>query len=243
MRSTLVAVIKSGKLLGKILNKTDLAFVERWLSDWADDPEWAAIIADARLLGSSPIETANSEIIWFALEARRLAFDVRAGFDPVLIEERKQQAELLELADKAADLASYFEHIERYPGLAAFWHRFLKLPVTPEQDAVARVESSRLRVQQLQILHKEEARLLRQRAEREPKARTFISREKAKREVNAFIHSMTQYLVDFCGKQHRSAVATLVAIAFGRTIDEEEVRKALEGSTRKGRALKRKKRV
>ena len=99
-----------------------------------------------------------------------------------------------------------------------------------------------MRVQQLQILHKDEAQLLRKRAAREPKARTFTSREKAKRKVNAFIHSMTQHLVDLCGKQHRSAVATLVGVAFGLTIDKDDVRKTLEASIRKGRALNRKKR-
>jgi hypothetical protein len=182
-------------------------------------------------------------LIWYALDAWRVALSVKAGFDPILEEERKDRAELLALADKADDLARYFERAEKYPGIAMFFHRFLRLPVTPEQEAVYRVEPGLLRVQQLQILHKEEARLLRERAASEPKAVTFISRNKAKREVNAFIHLMTGYLQAFCGKEHRTAVATLVSVAFGQTIDNDDVRKALESSTRKKRALDRKKRT
>jgi folylpolyglutamate synthase/dihydropteroate synthase len=141
----------------------------------------------------------------------------------------------LALAEKAEDLARYYREAEKYPGIAAFFQQFLVLPVTAEQEAVPRIESSLLRVQQMQKLHLDEARLLRQRARREPKPVTFISREKNKRSTNAFIHLMTELIDQHCGKRHNRAVAMLASMAFDRPLDNEDVRKALAPSTKEGR--------
>jgi hypothetical protein len=246
MKATLVAVLKSGKLFGRNLRSTDRPFLKLW-AESADDPIWANVIADARAQDYGydgwPTKKLYSELIWYALDARRIAESVKGGFDPVLEHEKAQRDFLLALAKKAEDLAQYFEETEKYSGIANFFHENLKLPVTAEQEAVYRVEPSRLRVQQLQTLHKQVAQLLRQRASREPKGQTFVSREKGKREITAFIHSMTTYMNDFSGKPQHPAVATLTNIAFDVGIDGNDVRKALEPSTRNARALKRKTRA
>ena len=119
-----------------------------------------------------------------------------------------------------------------------FFQRFLALPITPEQEAVLRIEPPLMRVRQLRQLHEREAMLLRQRAERVPKPTTFISREKSKRPVTAFIHLMTDYMGEICGKQHRRAVAMLASMIFDDLVDEEHVRKTLRPSTREGRRRK-----
>jgi len=243
MKATLVEALKSGQLLGNDLASTERSFLKRWTAGWADETIWEKIIADACARGSWEKTTLHSQLIWYALEAKRVATRVKSGVDPVFLEEQQQRAELLELADKADDLARYFKEVEKYSGIAMFFHSNLKLPVMPEQEAVRREESGFLRVRQLQKLHRVEARLLRKRADRVPKKHTFVSREEGSREVNAFIHSMAMFMKDFCGKPHRPAIATLTNIAFRLAFDSNDVHKALESSTRKARALNRKKRV
>jgi hypothetical protein len=176
MKATLALVLNSGRLLGHRLTSTERAFLERWTVDCSDEPIWAEIVADARALGCWPSSTLDSQLISYALEAKRVATRVKSGVDPVFLEEQQRRAKLLELADKADDLARYFKDIEKYSGIAMFFQSNLKLPVMPEQEAVRRVEPGLLRVRQLQELHRDEARLLRQRAEREPKRHTFVSR-------------------------------------------------------------------
>ncbi len=243
MKASLAGVLKSGRILGHRLTSWERVLLERWKAECADDPIWTRIVAGARALGCWPTANLDLQLIWYVLEAKGIATSVKTGVDLIFLEEQQSRAKLLELADKADDLAQYFKDIEKYPGIAMFFQLNLKLPVTPEQEAVYRVEEGHLRVRQLQALHRDEARLLRQRAGREPKQRTFVSREKRNREVNAFIHSMTVYMKDFCGQPHRPAVAMLTNIAFRRAIDSNDVHKALEASTRRARALKRKKRV
>src|SRR5208282_4150103 len=128
-------------------------------------------------------------IIWYALDARRIAEGVEGGNDPLLQDKQKRRVELLALADKADDLARFYQEEEKYSGIADFFQRFMALPVMPEQEAVPRVEPPFLRMQ-----HEREAKLLRQLAGREPKPTTFISREKGKRAVTAFIHLMANYM-------------------------------------------------
>lgn len=82
---------------------------------------------------------------------------MRLGYDPILRERQEQRAELLALADKADDLARYFQEAAKYSGIANFFSRLLVLPVMPEQEAVQRIEPSSLRVQQLRELHEREA--------------------------------------------------------------------------------------
>jgi hypothetical protein len=203
IKSTLVAILKRDRFLDDKLDAADKAFLKRWVENCADDPIWQEIVADARAYGLWPQNSIHSRIIWYALDARRIAEGMKAGDDPMLQYKRKRRAELRALADKADDLAQFYREEEKYSGVADFFQRLLALPVMPEQEAVPRVEPPFLRVQQLQELHKQEATLLRQLAGREPKPTTFISREKAKRPVIAFIHLMAGYMDELCRKQHR----------------------------------------
>jgi hypothetical protein len=179
-----------------------------------------------------------SELIWFALDAQRFSKSVKSGVDPIFLEQLQRYAELNALADKASDLAGYFEEAESYIGIAEFFQLNLRLPVTPEQEATPRLESVFLRVRQLRQLHEQEALLLRKLAGREPKP--LISQHRGNLEVNAFVYKMTRYMEDFTGNQNREGVALLASIAFNSTIDKEQVRLALRPSTRKMRALNRK---
>jgi hypothetical protein len=236
MKTELVAILKGDKHLGEKLDAADRAYLLRWADNCADDPIWEEVVADARAHGVWPHETMYSAVIYYAISARRYAESVRGGVDPLFRERQTQRTELLALAERADDLARYFQTVEKYSGIAMFFQRFMALPVMPEQEAVPRIEPPLLRVQQLQEIHQREARLLRQRAQREPRPTTFISRKKAKRHIIAFIYSMTDYMDEFCGKQHRRAVALLASMAFNSLVDSEDVRKALIPSTRKGRS-------
>jgi hypothetical protein len=238
VKSTLVAILKADAFLGDKLDAADKAFLTRWADNCADDPIWEQIVADARAYGLWPQDSIHSAIIWYALDARRIAAGVKAGNDPLFEDKQKRRTELLALAAKADDLAWFYQEQDKYSGVAMFFQRFMALPVMPEQDVVPRVEPPFLRVQQLRALHEREAKLLRQLAGREPKPTTFISRKKSKRSVTAFIHLMGKYMEELCRKQHRHAIAILANIAFNFDVDDEDVRKALITSTRKDRSRK-----
>jgi hypothetical protein len=235
MKNELVAVLKRGKFEGDKLNAADCAFLRRWANNCADDPIWEQIVVDARAKGLWPDNSEQSVLIWYALQARCLSESVKAGRDPTLRERQQQRTELLELAEKSEDLARYYQGTERYSGIAMYFQQFLLLPVLPEQAAVPRYEPPFLRVQQLRQLHERKAQLLRQLAGRVPEPITFISREKGKRHITAFIHLMTNYMDSICGKGYRAAVAMLASMAFNCLVDKEDVRMALRKSTREGR--------
>jgi hypothetical protein len=235
MKNELVAVLKRDKFEGDKLTAADCAYLRRWADNCADDPIWEQIVVDARAKGLWPDNSERSVLIWYALEARRIAESVKAGHDPTLRERQQQREELLELAEKADDLARYYHGTERYSGIAMFFQQWLVLPVLPEQAAVPRYEPPLLRVQQLRELHEREAQLLRQIAGRVPEPITFISREKGKRHITAFIHLMSNYMDSICGKGYRRAVAMLASMAFNCLVDEEDVRKSLKPTTKEGR--------
>lgn len=219
---------------GDEYDAADRAHLERWVDGWADDPVWEELAADARSR-----QFIHENLIWYALQTRRIAESVRGGDDRLLRENQKRHAELLELAIKAKDLARYFEEAQKYSGIANFWHRFLQLPLLPEQDRVSRWERSDLRVQQLRQIHEQEAELLLRLAGRAPKPTTKIRREANKRHITAFIHLMTDHIKSMCYQQHNDAVAILADIAFpGHDIDAETVRKTLQPSRRVDRALR-----
>lgn len=238
MKSEIVAILNGDKSVGEKLDASDRTYLRRWANNCADNEIWEEVIADARGYGLWPPDSLYSSFIWYAISARRYAESVKAGDDLFFRERKNQRAEMLALAEKADDLARYFLEVQRYSGISMFFQRFLNLPVMAEQEAVPRIEPPFLRVQQLQNIHQQEAQLLRRCAGREPKPTTFISRKKAKRHIIAFIHLMTDYMIEFCDKQHRRAVALLASMAFNFFVDEEDVRKSLEPSTKKDRSLK-----
>jgi hypothetical protein len=238
MKLELISVLKAGKFAGEKLEPADRTFLRRWAENCADDSIWEEIMVGARASRLFPEESLRATVIDYALHARRLAHSVKYGDDPFFREQQTKRVELLSLAQKADDLAFYFQEAEKYSGVANFFHRFLVLPLTPEQERVPRIEPSVLRVQQLRKIHLQEAHLLRQRAGRAPTPTVFISRKKAKRVITAFIHLMTNYMVQMCGKQQRRAVALLASMAFDSSVDEEDVRKTLAPSTKGGRTRK-----
>jgi hypothetical protein len=254
MKIRLVAALKADGFMGDKLDAADCAYLRRWADDYADDPIWEEILADARDYDQLPRRSMHSQLIEYALRVRRMAQSMKLGEDPNLRERQEQRAELLALAEKADDLARYFRKAEKYSGIAMFYQQFLVMPVMPEQEAVLRVEPPFLRVQQLRELHEREAQLLRQRAGREPQPMIHISRQdrgkgrRGLRQVRAFIELMTYFMEnEICGKQHRYAVALLTDTAFpGHDVDAEYVRKALQYTSRvvrvpKNRELKPKK--
>jgi hypothetical protein len=246
MKSKLVAILKSDKFYGEKLDAADRPFLRRWADDYADDPIWEEILADARAYGQLPHQSLHSQLIEYVLRVRGLAEGMRSGDDPILRERQKHRAKLLALAEKAHDLARYYQEAEKYSGIAEFYQRFPVLPVLPEQEAVRHDKPQVLQVQQLRELHEREAELLLQRAGREPQSMIHISRQdrgkgsKGLRQVRAFIEMMTYFMEhEICGKQHRHAVARLTDIAFpGHDWDAEYVRKVLQYSSRVGRVPK-----
>src|SRR4051812_939432 len=122
MKKTLAAVLESGLLLKERVNTSERKILERWAEHWANEPIWAEIVDGARKMGGWKRTTLNSQLIWYALDAKRIATSVKSGVDPVLLEERREREQLLDLADKADELSLYFKEAEKYIGIAEFFH-------------------------------------------------------------------------------------------------------------------------
>jgi hypothetical protein len=235
MKIRLVAALKAIEFKGFKLSVADRAYLRRWADDYADDPIWEEILADARDYDQLPRQSMHSQLIEYALRVRRMAESIKSGDDPDLRERQERRVKLLSLAEKADDLARYYREAEKYSGIAMFYQRFLVMPVMSEQEAVPRVEPPFLRVQQLRELHEREAQLLRQRAGREPRPMIHLSRQdrgkgrRGLRQVRAFIELMTYFMEnEICGKRHLYAVALLTDMAFpGHDVDAEYVRTTL----------------
>jgi hypothetical protein len=247
LKAALAAMLRGGSmevladaLYGGGLRAADRAHLKRWIEDASvDDPVWDRIVAKA------PGET-HRTIIFYALETRRIAEAAKFGDDPILREGQERRAKLLTLAEKADDLARYYQEAENYSGIAMFFQRFLVLPVLPEQEAVPRVEPPYLRVQQLRELHEREAQLLRQLAGRKPRPTTRISRQSGgknkrdrSREYVAFMYLVVDHMREMSAKPHYGAVATMTNIAFPKAdVTTDEVRAACRHRTKFGRHRK-----
>ena len=136
---------------GRRLTTADRAHLNRWRADeYADDPSWERLATAARVRGLLPPDGIYESIIREALHMRRHAESVRSGVDFELRERQQQHRRHLDLAQKADELAAYYKWAADYSGIADFFTRFLK----PVGD--------------LELLHRKEAELLRQRAGRPP---------------------------------------------------------------------------
>jgi hypothetical protein len=244
LKEALSAILARNQCGDIELDPSERAFLRRWSEEFAGDPSWDILVESVRSHGSVPAHTQFDSLIWYALRARRIAISLNAG-DLNKRKSIEQRNRLLGLAEKADELARYYHEVEKFSGVAGYIHEFLRLPLTPEQEAVPRIEHSSLRVKQLQFIHKREAEMLRELAGDPPRPTTFLSREARKRSLTGFIHLAAEFMKEFSGKEHRSAIALLASAAFDDTVDNEEVRKALAPSTRGGRrrvrALGRKK--
>src|SRR5262249_8312922 len=159
------------------------------------------------------------DIIAYALDASRIAEAAGHGDDPIRRERKQQRDELLSLSKKSEDLAAHFRFVEQYSGIASFYQRFF------------------LPVRSLWMFHEYEAKLLRQRASREPGPTTFISRQtgggktkkkrKQSRIYNAFVVFMVMRMNDEFDKPYYRVVATLTKMVFPEaavtTLDVQEI--------------------
>jgi hypothetical protein len=213
------------------LDSSERSFLRMLSEEFGDDPIWKTVIDGARAQGLIPAHSEAESLVWYALRARRIALSLKAG-DLIQRNQIEQRNRLLSLAEKADDLARYYHEVEQYSAVAGYIHRFLRLPVTPEQEAVPRIEHSSLRVKQLQFIHEREAELLREMASDPPGPTTFISQQTRKRSVVGFVHLAAEFMKEFTGQEHRSAIALLASAAFDSVLDNEDVRKALGPSTR-----------
>jgi hypothetical protein len=199
------------------LSAADKVHIKKWMnSEAANDFIPDKVVADPII---------RKDIISYALHARQIAEAARHGDDLLRRERQQQRDELLALTKKSEDLAAYFRSVEQYSGIAAFFQRFF------------------LPVRSLWMLHEYEAKLLRQRASREPPPTTFISRQtgggKTKRrrarsrEYNAFIVFMVMRMNDEFGKPYYGVVASLTNMVYS----EAAVSSAdVEAAWRRGQA-------
>jgi hypothetical protein len=185
-------------LKSRYVSAADRAHIKKWMnSEAANDFIPDQLVADPII---------RRDIIWYALDARRIAEAASSGDDPRRRERQQQRDKLLALTKKSEDLAAYFKSVERYSGIAAFYERFF------------------LPVRSLWMLHEYEAKLLRQQASRDPPPTTFISRQtgggKTKkkrarsREYNAFIVFMVMRMNEEFDAPHYGVVATLTNMVF-----------------------------
>jgi hypothetical protein len=212
------------------LTEADHAHLARWGADgYPEDPLWEKLATDAQARGMLPPNTIYRDIIGEALIMRRHAESVSSGTDFELRERQRRREHLLELAKKADDLAEYYKWAAEYSGIASYFMRFLK-PVS-----------------ELQELHEKEAKLLRQRAGRQPKPAARVSRQdrskgrKGLRKIIAFIDLSDCFLRDWLSeKPDYEAVAVLTEIAFpDHDINAEYVRQVLRPTTVVGRSKSR----
>jgi hypothetical protein len=234
LRQVILTVLDDNKCGDFELDSSERSFLRMLSEEFGDDPIWKTVIRSARARGLVPVHSEAESIVWYALRARRLALSLKAG-DLMQRDRIEHRNRLLSLAKKADDLARYYHEVEQYSGIAGYIHRFLRLPVTPEQEAVPRIEHTSLRVKQLQFIHEREAEMLREMASDPPGPTTFISQQTRKRSVVGFIHLAAEFMKEFTGQEHRSAIALLASAAFNSVLDNEDVRKALAPSTRTGR--------
>jgi hypothetical protein len=118
MKIRLVAAVQAVEFKGDKLSAADCAYLSRWAEDSADDPIWEKILADARDYDQLPRQSMHSQFIEYALRVRRMAVSMKSGDDPYLRESQERRAKLLSLAEKADDLARYFQEAEKYSGIA-----------------------------------------------------------------------------------------------------------------------------
>ena len=101
-------------------------------------------------------------------------------------------------------------------------------------------------VSELRHLHEQEARLLRQRAGKEPTPTSFISRQtggkgkrRDSRQYIAFMFFMADRMTEISGRPHYDAVSNITNIAFLKAnVTTDEVRNACRAKTRRRRSTR-----
>jgi hypothetical protein len=244
MRTALLKILEedrfpgiSGRLIGQDkwsleddkLRSSDRDFLQTWVDDYADDPAWDKLVADARRFQKSPMFD-HVWLIWYALRARRAAEDAGSGVDRLDEERKKRREELLDLVKSADGLAAFWKKAQAKCAVLEPW--LPPFPVPREQ------------VLQFQELNRKQAACLRRIAGRPPRI-TPISRQRRSgkreqtRESGVFMRTMVEFMRKICGKPRNEVVATLANIAFpSADFSTEDVRTAMRSTTRSGRSRK-----
>jgi hypothetical protein len=199
----------------------DRAFLESWRNH-VGDPIWSKTLTALQTL--VPHET-YAWIVVKGLRVNRLAEGMRSG-DWFFERRQMERQELLDRADMAEALATYFSQLD---GESAAWFDEFLHPV-----------------QTLVKLHLREAKLLRERAGDEPKPTVPAARQDRRkgeaglRVRRAFISLMAEDLDRWIrreaagGFSHLEAIVAFARIKFPQ-VDADVVRKTLEPTTRAGR--------
>jgi hypothetical protein len=226
----------SGRLMGQDtwspeddkLRSSDRDFLQKWVDEYADEPDWDKLVADGRRFQSPMFDYVW--LIWYALRARRAAEDASSGVDPLDEERKKRREELLDLAKSADALAAFWRQAEGKSAVLEPW--LPPFPVPFEQ------------VLQFQELNKKQAACLRRIAGQPPRV-TPISRQRRSgkreqtRESGVFMRTMVEFMRKICGRPRNEVVATLASIAFPSTeFSTEDVRTAMQPTTQSGRRRK-----
>jgi hypothetical protein len=210
----------------KDLSATDRAHLERWAEDGPTYARiWRRLSTSANAHGMIPKNSFYRFVVTESLFIRRHAERVASGVDFNLREQQQEYVRHLDLATKADELGDYYEWAKDYEGIVSFFHRFFRP------------------VDELQALHRLEAKLLRQRAGRPPKPAGRVSRQdrhkghRGLRKVTAFIDFASNQLRDLISAEpEHEAIAALTLIAFPESdVSAESVRKALRPTTVAGR--------
>jgi hypothetical protein len=199
----------------------DRASLESWRNH-IDDPIWSRTLAAFQIYFPP---TTYQRIVAKALLANRMAEGMRTG-DYFFEQRQKERQKLLDLADMAEGLATYFGQLDEE---TAAWY---------EEDLHP--------VQKLVKLHLREAHFLRRYAGDEPQPTVPMIRQDRRggqsglRVRRAFIRLMAKE-IDWwiCGKaavgfDHVAAIVAFTRIRFPEA-DADVVRKTLEPTTREGR--------
>lgn len=205
----------------------DRAYLAR-LTDCFADPVWDRVHASAVKHDICPVYGIYDDLVLDAVDARRFAAAAARGSDPYFEHNKELRDKKLKMANMADELAAYFKSSERYSGIADYYRRFLKP------------------IEELQAFHKEEARVLRQHAGREPvpslprNRRGIGNRGRQTREQVAFMSFFADRLMELCGQPHYDAVAAITNATFPKAdVTADNVRSARRPTTRSGRRAKR----
>jgi hypothetical protein len=179
------------------LSPADCAQLREW-AKWINDPVWGRVAVSAEAYNPRlvPRGSVFRTIIRYALTARRVADAADSGRDLFLEENEQWRRKLLELADKADELARFYQEVEQYSGIASSYQTAL-MPVG-----------------ELKQLHEQEAQLLRQHAGKEHRPTVRVSRRKRFRKQAAFSIFMVEQLRLHCGRPHYAAVEMMFNIAY-----------------------------
>jgi hypothetical protein len=241
LRGTILRVLERGGLVGlgiglledidedNKLTDTDRAFLTKWLAS-ADDAIWSGILDTGQPAELYPHYT-FPYLVRFALRINRRAESGRFGGDMVFEAQQQRHKRLLDLADKAAELAQFFrEQAKISYRLEQYEEELRPLP-------------------ELIALHDAQARFLRKSAGPAPKPTLAPPRQDRRkgrtglRKRRLFTTLMSNCLTTFYDQKvdDRFHIASLTAFAQieWRDVTFATIEKALEPTTREGRRQQR----